>query len=75
MDPNKVLPPHGNCILIALRVEDLRDRISFALRGDFLLNGSYSSVAGELAAPCTHRRMDLRRELLNCLEHGLAQFI
>ena len=43
-DPIEVLSPSGNRILVILRVEESRDRISFTLLGDITLNLGYSSV-------------------------------
>ena len=45
-DPIEVLPPSGDCILIALRAEETRDRRTISLLDDFLLDRGHSAVIG-----------------------------
>ena len=49
-DPIEVLFPTGDCILVVLRVEDLRNRISFTLLDDLVLYPGHSPAIYRLVS-------------------------
>ena len=77
-DPIEVLPPSGDRILIVLRMEELRDWISFTLLNDLPLNlghGSAIETSGEWILQRVHHWSDSRSQFPDSTEHRLTEVI
>ena len=73
-DSIEIQLPASNLLLIVLRVEQSRDRISSALLDDLPLNFGHSSTIERLVCRCAHGCFSSRSQLLDCLKHGLTEF-
>ena len=78
-DPIEILPPSRNRILVGLRVECSRHRMSFTLAGDLPLDFSHGPAIKTIILSgdpvYTHCWFDLRGQLLDRPEHGMAEVI